>query len=75
LSGKRPAHAFYEFKTPDTIPAVGSQHEQNPQVAIPYFSRKVLVVIFGAAFSLLSAVQASAASLSEGPGANLSRTK
>jgi hypothetical protein len=75
LSDKRPAHAFYEFKTPDTITAVGSHHEQNPQVAIAYFARKVLVVICVAAFSLLSAVTASAASLSVGPGTTLSRTK
>jgi len=39
LSDKRPAHAFYEFKTTDTIAAVGSYYEQNRGL--------LLLILFG----------------------------
>ena len=37
LSDTRPSRAFYVSKTPDTIAALGSLGEHNPQVAVSLF--------------------------------------
>jgi len=53
LSDTRPSHAFYVSKTPDTIAALGSPDEQNPQVAVSLFCSLCFVPAFAGPQSIL----------------------